>query len=157
MPLIKLTTRIKAPIERCYDLSRSIDLHKASTQASKEEAIAGITKGLIGQGDFVTWRARHLGLTHEMTTVIPIANRPTFFISRMKQGPFRKIEHNHIFKTEGDETVMIDEFCFEAPFGIFGRLAELIVLRYYMKKLLIERNELIKRVAESEEWRSYLN
>lgn len=157
MPLIHLETRIKAPIGRCYDLSCSIDLHKASTQASKEEAIAGIIKGLIGQGDYVTWRAKHLGFTHEMTTVIPEARRPHYFISRMKNGPFKKIEHKHIFRSEGDETVMIDEFDFEAPFGILGRLAEWLVLRSYMKRLLAERNELIKRVAESEEWRSYIN
>lgn len=47
MPVIILHTQINAPIERCFDLSRSIDLHKISTAHTKEEAINGVTSGLI--------------------------------------------------------------------------------------------------------------
>jgi hypothetical protein len=63
MPLIELTTIIAAPIERCFDLARSIDLHKLSTEGTEEEAIAGVTSGLIGKDQQVTWRARHFGIT----------------------------------------------------------------------------------------------
>jgi hypothetical protein len=41
MPIIELTTEIKSTIEICFDLSRSIDLHKISTAYTNEEAIAG--------------------------------------------------------------------------------------------------------------------
>ncbi|HCZ37436.1 MAG TPA: cell division protein, partial [Cytophagales bacterium] len=41
MTKIELTTAIKAPIERCFDLSRSVDLHKVSMQHSREEIIGG--------------------------------------------------------------------------------------------------------------------
>ena len=51
MPTINLTTEINAPIEICFDLSRSIDLHKQSMEHTKEEAIAGRTSGLIEDGD----------------------------------------------------------------------------------------------------------
>lgn len=45
MPLIHLTTFIQAPIERVFDLSRSIDFHVASMPDSKKTAIDGITSG----------------------------------------------------------------------------------------------------------------
>jgi hypothetical protein len=50
MTRIVLLTSIAAPIERCFDLARSIDLHMASTNWSGERAIAGVTSGLIGAG-----------------------------------------------------------------------------------------------------------
>jgi len=51
---IDLVTRIAAPVERCFDLARSIDLHMASTDRTGEQAIAGITSGLIGLEQEVT-------------------------------------------------------------------------------------------------------
>lgn len=157
MPVIVLHTRIKAPAGRCFDLSLSVDLHKASTEGSNEEAVAGVTKGLMKKGDVVTWRAKHLGIVQHLTTLIPEYDRPRFFISRMKEGTFKKIEHRHIFKEENGITVMTDEFDFEAPFGIIGKLFCALVLTSYMRRLLVKRNEVIKRVAESNEWKHYLN
>ena len=42
MPTIELLTKIRAPKELVFDLTRSIDLHKISTQQTDEEAIAGV-------------------------------------------------------------------------------------------------------------------
>ena len=62
MPKIEITTAIKAPLEICFDLARSIDLHKISTAKSKEQAIAGVTSGLIGMNETVTWQ--EIGRAH---------------------------------------------------------------------------------------------
>jgi len=40
--LIELEIRIAAPIERVFDLARSIDLHVDSTAGTGERAIAGV-------------------------------------------------------------------------------------------------------------------
>ena len=55
MPNIHLTTFIAAPLERVFDLARSIDLHKKSMAESGEQAVGGITMGLINNGETVTW------------------------------------------------------------------------------------------------------
>ena len=47
MATITINTIINAPIQRCFELSTSIDLHKISASKTKEEAIGGITEGLI--------------------------------------------------------------------------------------------------------------
>ena len=52
--LVKMETHVKAPIDRCFDLSRSIDLHVISTKNSHERATAGRTSGLIALGETVT-------------------------------------------------------------------------------------------------------
>lgn len=37
MTTINLVTNIRAPIKRCFDLSRSIDLHQLSTKGTDEK------------------------------------------------------------------------------------------------------------------------
>lgn len=50
MPVIELVTEINAPIHVCFDMARSIDLHKLSTAQTREEAVAGAASGLIAPG-----------------------------------------------------------------------------------------------------------
>jgi len=80
MPQIELQTIIKSSIEICFDLSRSIDLHKISTAATKEKAIDGTTRGLINLNEFVTWRAIYFGISQQLTSKITQYNRPFHFV-----------------------------------------------------------------------------
>ena len=101
MMALNETTLIRAPIERCFDLERSIDLHTKTTQRTGERAIAGVTSGLIGLNEEVTWSARHLGLTQTMTVRITAVDRPRYFQDRMVRGAFRFFEHDHFFADRG--------------------------------------------------------
>jgi hypothetical protein len=56
-----------------------------------------------------------------------------------------------------DGTRMRDEIRFSAKWGPLGRLATKLFVRRRLKAFLMERNAVIKRVAESEEWRKYLD
>lgn len=157
MPLIELKTVINAPIGRCFDLARSIDLHKLSTEGTEEEAIAGITSGLIGKGERVTWRARHFGIRQELTSAITEFEYPYHFRDEMINGTFKAIRHDHVFEESGNITVMRDHFYFESPGWILGRVFNKIILTRYLRDLLIKRNQIIKDVAESERWKTILN
>lgn len=156
MPVLLLTTEIRAPIERVFDLSLSIDLHMDSTAHTGEQAVAGVTSGLIGLGEEVTWRARHFGVWQTLTTRITQYDRPTHFRDAMVRGAFRRFDHDHFFSQEGAVTTMRDAFDYDSPLGILGRLADLVVLERYMRRLLVTRNDVIKRAAETETWRRYI-
>jgi ligand-binding SRPBCC domain-containing protein len=148
MTTINLSTKIKAPIEKVFDLARNLDLHKISTGNSKEEAVGEITSGLISQGEEVTWRATHLGVRQELTTYITKMERPFYFQDEMKKGAFKKMFHDHLFEEEGEYTIMKDIFHFESPFGIIGTFFNKCYLTRYMRALLEERNRVIKEYAE---------
>jgi ligand-binding SRPBCC domain-containing protein len=156
MPLIELSTIIDAPIERCFDLARSIDVHRLSTEGSEEEAISGVTSGLIGKDQFVTWQARHFGVTQRLSSGITRFERPYHFRDEMIDGAFKRIQHDHIFEIYDGKTAMKDKFYFESPGWILGNLFNWLVLTRYLRSLLIKRNAIIKRVAESDEWKSIL-
>ena len=102
MPVIKLNTFIEADILIVFDLSRSIDLHKASTAHTNEEAIEGITSGLISLNESVTWKAKHFGVYQKLSTNITHFNSPTYFVDEQTKGIFKCFKHEHIFKETGD-------------------------------------------------------
>jgi ligand-binding SRPBCC domain-containing protein len=156
MPVIKLATSVYAPTERVFDLARSIDLHTQSTSSTGERAIAGVTSGLIGPGQEVTWRARHFGVWQNLTVRITSFERPTHFADTMLRGAFRRMEHHHYFEQTSGATIMRDIFTYESPLGILGRVADLLFLERYMRSFLIERNRIIKSTAESDEWREFV-
>jgi ligand-binding SRPBCC domain-containing protein len=153
MPKIHLEIQINAPIDRCFDLARSIDLHKLSTGNTQEEATAGTTSGLIGLNETVTWRAKHFGVWQKLTSKITEYEQPHFFVDEMLEGAFKSIYHKHLFRQEGEVTIMTDDFHFESPLGILGSIANKLVLTKYLTNLLTERNKMIKEFAETERWR----
>lgn len=156
MPKIHLETKIKADINIVFDLSRSVDLHKISTAHTNEEAIAGKTTGLVEVNDSITWRAKHLGVTQELTSLITDVKKPTYFADEMVKGAFKRFKHEHIFSEENGAVIMKDVFDYDAPFGILGKLADILFLEKYMTKLLEKRNQTIKKYAESEKWKEVL-
>ena len=149
MPVILLHTRIHAPIEVVFDLCRSVDAHMASTGKSNEVAIAGVTSGLMELGDTVTWRATHLGVRQTLTSRITRFDRPHMFRDSMVRGAFKRIDHDHLFRSEDGVTVAEDRFDFDAPLGPLGWLANRLFLTRKMRLFLSERMAAIKVMAES--------
>jgi hypothetical protein len=153
------TTIIEAPIERCFDLSRSVEVHLLSNFHSGEQALAvgGVTSGLVGLSEEVTWRAKHFGIWQNLTSKITTMKSPCYFQVTMVRGIFRFMQADHLFESlESGGTEMKDVFSIGAPSPLLGPLAETLFLRRYMLALLRERNAVIKRVAESSEWEQYL-
>jgi hypothetical protein len=153
------TTQIDAPIQRCFDLSRSVEVHLLSNVHSGEQAVAlgGKTSGLVGLHEEVTWRAKHFGVWHNLTSKTTEMKPPFYFQVTMVRGIFRFMQADHLFQSlESGGTEMKDVFSIAAPLPLLGPLAETLFLRRYMLALLRERNAVIKRVAESSEWKRYL-
>ena len=157
MSKIHLTTIINAPIERVFDLSRSINLHKISVAHTNEVAIAGVITGLINENETVTWQAKHLFKKRQFTSKITLMEKPVHFIDEMIQGDFTRFKHEHHFKTINNGTLMIDMVEFETPFGALGYLVNKIYLKNYLQKLLIKRNDVIKDYAETQKYKAILN
>lgn len=156
MTLLCLETVIHAPIERCFDLARSIDVHQVSTAATRERAVAGRTTGLIEKGETVTWQATHLFVRQRLSVVITDMNRPYSFRDEMIQGAFASMQHEHLFSEEQGATLMQDRFRYDVPCGGIGRLFDRLVLRAYMTNFLTERNNVLKECAETDMWKRYL-
>jgi ligand-binding SRPBCC domain-containing protein len=156
MPTIHLTTFIHAPVERVFNLARSITLHEKSMAHTNEKAIGGITSGIIQQGQSVTWQARHLFKKRFLTVQITAMKPYEFFTDEMVKGDFKSMKHHHHFTAADDGTVMKDEFIFSSPYGFICKVVNSIFLTNYMTRLLQQRNNIIKQYAESHTWKTVL-
>lgn len=157
MAVIRVETLINAPPEVCFDLKRSVDLHLKSTGDSGERAIAGVTRGLIGAGQEVTWSAKHFGIRQQLTSRMTAFDPPRHFRDSLVRGAFARFDHDHFFEPHDGGTRMVDVFDYAAPLGLLGRLAEWLFLNRYMRRLLVGRGLGIKAVAESGAYGRYLH
>ncbi|MBC7936824.1 MAG: SRPBCC family protein [Rhizobacter sp.] len=156
MALIETSTQINAPIEIIFDLSRSIDLHMISTARTNEIAIAGIVNGLINKDETVTWQARHLFKTRYFQTKITAMEPWHYFRDEMIKGDFKSFYHEHFFRPNEKGILMTDKVSLEAPYGILGKMVNMLFLKNYIKTFLTQRNRIIKQYAESGYWKKIL-
>lgn len=157
MPIINLETEINAPVERVFDLARSIDLHKATMTKYKEKAVAGITSGLINLNETVTWEATHFGVRQKLTSKITAFERPRYFRDSMVSGAFKRFDHDHYFEEINGRALIKDIFDYDSPLGILGTIADWLLVENHLREMLEERNRIIKAAAESNDWREFLS
>ncbi|CAN5721117.1 hypothetical protein BH10ACI4_BH10ACI4_24930 [soil metagenome] len=154
MVKIRSTTIVQAPIERCFSLTLSTEIHRAATG---DVPLNGVVAGLLGPGRTVTWKTPYLRMTFEPEILIDAWRPFTYYREVMVSGPLESWEHEYHFAPMNDGTRIRDEIRFTAPMGRLGRLAESLFLRRHLTARLVQRNAFIKRVAESEDWHQYLD
>jgi ligand-binding SRPBCC domain-containing protein len=152
---LELQTYIAAPIERVFDLARSVDAHLASTGPSLEQVVQGRKKGLLEMGEEITWEGIHFGIRQCLCVKMVELQRPNFFRDTMLKGAFSRFTHAHYFHFENGITVMKDAIDYEVPFGIVGRTFDGLILSNYLRRFIGNRNQYLKEVAESDQWKRF--
>ena len=77
-------------------------------------------------------------------------------MDEQQKGIFKFIVHDHYFEQANDRVIMKDVFSFQSPFGILGKVFDKLILKNYLKKFLVERNNLIKEYAETTKWKTVI-
>lgn len=148
MPVIRLETTVRAPIELVFDLSRDIDAHLASAAHTGERAVGGVTSGLVKLGDEVTFEARHFGVRWRLASRIVVCEPPRLFVDEMLRGPFARMRHSHEFAETAAGTRMTDVLDFASPLGPLGRLADALFVELHMRAFLERRAAWMRDEAE---------
>jgi ligand-binding SRPBCC domain-containing protein len=136
---IRIETHVPATPEQAFDLARDLDFHTRSLAHTGEHIASGKSGGLIDLGEEVEWEARHLGVTWRLRSRVTAFDRPRAFTDEQVSGPFARFVHRHVFEPDGDGTLMTDEWTHTPPFGLLGKIADL-VLGPHMERLLRARN-----------------
>lgn len=122
----------------------------------QEEAVAGTRFGLMEREDTVTWKAKHFFKTRILRVKISAMKKNEQFTDEQVDGDFKVMKHDHYFKPCQNGTIMIDLFHFESPYGHVGKWFNGLYFTRYMKKLLEQRNNIIKEFAENGKWKQLL-
>ena len=115
------------------------------------------TSGLVTGGDIVSWQGWQFGLPQFHESLIESFEAPIFFRDRMIAGRFRTFEHDHAFTDLGNGAVRLDDqLRFTMPLGWLGDIVGAAILVPHIRRLMRRRFQLVKHLAESEEWQQYL-
>lgn len=153
MPIIHLTSCIHAPIDRVFNLSRSTSLHKAVIRKYDGGNLDGGSEGLMKQGDKIRFQLKLMGAKRTLITRMEHLEFPEAFDSILISGPFKRLHHQHHFKSITNGTLLIDLLEYEPAFGMAGKMADTMIIRPFLKKYLEAKNKLIKQYAEGEKWK----
>lgn len=132
---------IPAAPEEVFDLSLDVGLHVRSQNAYGERVVAGPVEGMLGEGDRVTWSARHFGLRFRMSSAVYDVERPLRFSDRQVRGPFASFRHTHTFRACEGGTRMRDDLEFRSPFWLLGRAVDALVMRRHLIRVITRRND----------------
>jgi ligand-binding SRPBCC domain-containing protein len=156
MPKIITRIEIESPIERVFDLARSIDFHIFTQSRHNEVAVSGVTSGLISAGETVTWRAKHLGFFQYLTVKITVFDRPHHLRDSLVKGAFKRFDHDHLLESKGSKTIVTNVFDYTSPFSFLGRMVDAVYLKRYMTDFFISKQKLMKNALESDQWKKYI-
>jgi ligand-binding SRPBCC domain-containing protein len=151
LPTIEIETRIAAPRERVFDLSRDVDAHAESSAFTGERIVEpGRTHGLLELGDLLTFLGRHLGVRQRVTVRITEMDPPRRYVDVGVRGALRELQHVHDFEEiDGGATLMRDIIMWRSPFGILGRAADALFVTRHMRWFVSEKQARLKRMAEA--------
>ncbi len=156
MPVITLATEIHAPIERCFDLCRNLEVHTQTVPHTQERLVGDKTTGLAELGDVLVFEAVHLGVRQRLSSKITEVERPVLFADIALSGAFQSLRHEHRFTAGAGGTLMRDRLEWTPPLGVLGHLADALFLKRYMLRFLATRNRNLKTIIEDgEQFREY--
>jgi ligand-binding SRPBCC domain-containing protein len=156
MTKIHVTTFINAPIERVFNLSRSLALSKMAFKGAKEQLLSSSAANMVAAGETITLRAKHLGKTREITARVTDFTLPDGYTEEQIKGDLKSFRHEYHFKKVENGTIMIDLLEYEDPRDLVGSLTGKFFLKSYFEKNVKKKNDLIRQYAESEKWKAVL-
>ena len=157
MFVIKDSIHVAAPIERCFLLSTSLAIVERELRMHPVAAAETTrTAGLVVAGDRIRWEGWQLGLPQYHVSLISEFEPYSFFQDKMIAGRFKYFQHDHEFTEIGGQTLLKDTIRFRMPLGFAGRWVGRYIMLQHIRGLMHRRFNLLKRIAESDEWRKYL-
>lgn len=147
---------IRAPIDRVFALSCSVAI--VQRELGMRPTIGGRTSGLVTAGDIIRWQGMQLGFAnYHVSLIVPDTwDAPHFFQDRMIAGRFRSFEHDHHLTETSEGTQLNDEVRFSMKLRLGGALTARAIVAPHIRRLMRRRFRLLKRLAETDEWKEYM-
>ncbi|GAA1316199.1 NUDIX domain-containing protein [Pseudonocardia xinjiangensis] len=146
MPVLRSTVLIDAPPRTVAGLLRDADVAAAALERCGHRLTAPVR--LLTPGTRVRIGVRvGPGVRVAVHTRIDAVS-PSGMTSTLVAGPLRELVHTVVLTPTAAGTLVLDELRWTAPFGWPGRLADVLLLRRLMLRILAARSEvLVERAA----------
>ncbi len=144
---IKYTQDIPSTIDKVWDFVSSPMNLKEITPASMNFIVTSHSiPEKIYAGMMITYKVSPvLGIPLNWCTEITQVSHLQYFVDEQREGPYRIWHHQHILEEIQGGVRMIDIIHYKVPFGILGKLANILFVKKQLKGIFEFR---FKRVEE---------
>ncbi|MBK8551493.1 MAG: SRPBCC family protein [Ignavibacteria bacterium] len=73
----------------------------------------------------------------------------TLITDTQVMGPFKKWVHDHCFEDINGKTLMTDRIDYELPFGVFGKIGQILFVKRMIEKQFEFRQKITKEILEN--------
>ncbi|MBC7795194.1 MAG: TIGR01777 family protein [Clostridia bacterium] len=132
-------TRVQAPLNVVFPFFAAAPNLGAITPPDMAFAITTTTPLTMNDGLVIDYRITVSGVPMNWRTVIEEWRPGERFVDAQHKGPYKAWFHQHIFKADGDETIMEDHVWYALPFGPLGRMVHAMKVRSMLQRIFAYR------------------
>ncbi len=128
---IHFEQKMPISLEKAWDFfSSPLNLSKITPESMKFVVTSDYTERTkMYEGMIITYKVSPLlGIKMDWMTEITTVKDKEYFIDEQRFGPFKFWHHEHHFEEIDGGVLMTDKLTYGIPFGIFGRLANTIIV-----------------------------
>lgn len=149
MSVLRSTGLIDAPVATVgAALRHTRTAEQGLTALGVHGHVAGETGALLVPGDEIVFRVRRAGVPVRLRTRMVRADADVL-TSVLVDGPLPRLRHESVLAGVGDRTLVTESLHWKSPFGAFGRLADITVLRWLVLAVLDRRIGAVRELAEA--------
>ncbi len=127
---IKKEQIVKRPVAEIWDfISDPLNLQIITPPYMGFSITTELENNKIYTGMIIGYKVTPLfGLPMTWVTEITHVNEQKYFVDEQRIGPYKLWHHEHILEEHSEGTKMIDIVSYQPPFGLFGRLANHVLI-----------------------------
>ena len=132
---------IAAPLDKIWDfVSSPANLRKITPQYMGFNVITENLPEKMYEGMIIAYEVSPLlGIKMKWVTEITHVKEKEFFVDIQQQGPYLFWHHEHHFNETSDGIVMKDILNYRPPFGIFGQIANKLIIEKKLNEIFAFR------------------
>jgi ligand-binding SRPBCC domain-containing protein len=89
------------------------------------------------------------GIKTNWVTEITQVKESEYFIDEQRFGPYTMWHHEHLFKPDKEDVLMLDRISYKLPLGFLGGLAHAIFVKKQLKNIFSYRKEVLDKMFPS--------
>jgi ligand-binding SRPBCC domain-containing protein len=143
---IHFTQKMPISLEKAWDFfSSPLNLSKITPESMKFVVTSDYTEQTkMYEGMIITYKVSPLlGIKMDWMTEITTVKDKEYFIDEQRFGPFKFWHHEHHFEEIDGGVLMTDKLTYGIPFGIFGQLANTIIVAKQTQEIFDYRVEAV--------------
>ena len=139
---------IKGTINEVWDfISDPHNLKKITPGSMGFDIMSTGLPDQIYEGMIISYTVKPMwGIPTNWVTEITHVEPHRYFVDEQRVGPYALWHHQHFIEPAGQGVRMTDIISYQPPFGVVGRLANMLVIRKKLNQIFTYREEAFDRI-----------